>query len=117
MARRRRTYFFETFNEFVDRGIRHLTRSEIVAYLILLRDRKPDGTARTSFADIGRRGGISRRFAIHAVHSLIKRGVVEVIRRGGRGIGPSTYCVVLGGVEVTHRGRTASEANNTKLVK
>jgi hypothetical protein len=41
----------------------------------------------------------------------------RIVLAGGRGVGPSTYCVVLGGVDVTRRGRTASEANNTKLVK
>jgi hypothetical protein len=121
MARRRQrereSYFFPTFNGFVDLGVRNLTRSEIAAYLILLRDTKPDGTARTSFGDIATRGGISRRSAIHAVRSLIDRGVVEVVRRGGRGIGPSTYCVVPGGINTFRGGRKSSEVGDTKLVK
>ena len=84
MKRRERvTYFFETFNGFVDLGLRQLSRSEIAAYLILLRDTKPDGTALTSYADIATRGGMTRRAAIAAVRSLLKRGVVEIVRRGG----------------------------------
>ena len=52
------TYFFETFNPFVDYGVRNLSRAEIVAYLVLLRDTKPDGTASTSYTDIATRGGM-----------------------------------------------------------
>jgi hypothetical protein len=101
MARRRASkYFFPTFNGFVDLGVQHLSRSEIAAYLILLRDTKPDGAARTSFGGIALRGGMSRRQAVRAVRSLIERGVVEVLRRGGRRIGATTYCVVPGGIEV-----------------
>src|SRR4051794_6604815 len=98
MARRRRpTYFFETFNPFVDLGIRNLSRAEIVAFLILLRDTKPPhGTATTSYGSIAERGGLSRRQAIRAVQTLVRRGAVEVVRRGGRGVGATTYCVVPG---------------------
>jgi hypothetical protein len=118
MGRRRRvTYFFESFNGFVDLGVRQLSRSEIVPFLILLRDTKPDGTARTSLADVATRGGISRRSAIQAVRSLVNRRVVEVVRRGGTGIGPSTYCVIPGGIEVFRTERNPSEAGCTKLVK
>ena len=101
MKRRQRiTYFFETFNAFVDLGIRQLSRSEITAYLVLLRDTKPDGRATTSYNDIAVRGGMSRIAAIRAVRSLVKRGTVEVVRRGGRGIGTSTYCVMPGGFKL-----------------
>jgi hypothetical protein len=117
MARRRRqTYFFETFNPFVDLGIRTLSRAEIVAYLILLRDTKPDGTARTSLGSIAARGGISRRQAIRAVQALVGRGAVEVVRHGGRGIGATTYCVVPGGIEVSGRSANDGDAGVTRLV-
>jgi DNA-binding MarR family transcriptional regulator len=106
MARRRASnYFFPTFNGFVDLGVRHLSRSEIAAYLVLLRDTKPDGTARTSFGSIASRRGMSQRQAVRAVQSLIRLGVVEVVRRGGRGIGATTYCVVPGGIEIFRRER------------
>jgi hypothetical protein len=119
MARRksRSTYFFETFNGLVDLGLRLLSRSEIVAYLVLLRDTKPDGTARTSFTDIAARGGISRRAAVSAVQSLVERGVIEVVRRGNSDIGPSTYCVVPGGIEVFRTERASSDAHFTGMVK
>jgi hypothetical protein len=97
--RKRTTYFFETLNAFADLGLRELSRSEGFAYFLLLRDTRPAGTARTSFDSIAERAGISRRQAIRAVQSLVKRGGVEVIKRGGWGKGPSTYCVVLGGYQ------------------
>jgi hypothetical protein len=113
MARRRASnYFFPTFNGFVDLGVRHLSRSEIAAYLILLRDTKPDGTARTSFGSIASRGGMSQRQAVRAVQALIGRGVVEVVRRGGRGIGATTYCVLPGGIEIFRREREDSDAGD-----
>jgi hypothetical protein len=114
--RNRSTYFFQTFNAFVDYGIRDLSRSEIAAYLILLRDTKPDGRTRTSYSDIATRGGMSRMSAIRAVRSLVKRGVVEIVRRGGRGIGSTTYCVVPGGIETFRSERGSSNTDDTKLV-
>jgi hypothetical protein len=114
--RKRSTYFFETFNGFVDYGLRQLSRSEIAAYLILLRDTKPDGTTRTSYSDIAMRGGMSRTSSIRAVGSLIKKGVVEIVRRGGRGIGSTTYCVLPGGIETFRCERTPGNIDDTSLV-
>jgi hypothetical protein len=117
MKRRKRiTYFFETFNWFVDFGVRHLSRPEIAAYLVLLRDTRPDGTASTSYGDIATRGGMTRRSAIRAVRSLLNRGVVEVVRRGGRGIGSTTYCVLPGGIDAFRTERKPSDAGDTNLV-
>jgi hypothetical protein len=109
----RSTYFFETFNAFVDHGIRELNRSEIAAYVILLRDTKPDGTARTSYKDIATRGGMTRMSAIRAVRSLVKKKVAEVVRRGGRGIGATTYCVIPGGIGLFRSERKSSNADDT----
>jgi hypothetical protein len=114
--RKRVTYFFETFNGFVDLGVRHLSRPEIAAYLILLRDTKPDGTALTSYGDIAMRGGMSRRSAIRAVRSLLTRGVVEVVRRGGSETGSTTYCVVPGGIDAFRTERKPSGTGDTNLV-
>ena len=52
---KRRFYrlWFDNFNSFVDQGIAKLTRSEIAAYLILLHNTKPNGTARVGLAEIG----------------------------------------------------------------
>jgi predicted ArsR family transcriptional regulator len=99
----RKPYFFEVFTGFVDSGIRQLERSETHAYLILLRETKPDGLARVSHGSIAERGGMSRRQAITAVQSLIKRGVVEVVARGSGGAGPSIYCLMPGGIETFRR--------------
>src|SRR4051812_12130222 len=111
--RSRTTYFFEVFNGFADWGVQQLSRSEMAAYIILLRDTKPDGTARTGFTDLARRGGMSRASAIRAVKSLINRGVVEVVKRGGRGIGASTYCCIPGGIEIFRRERQAGSDGDT----
>jgi hypothetical protein len=107
--RKQATYFFETLNAFTDVGLRELSRSEGFTYFLLLRDTRPDGTARTSFGSIAERAGISRRQAIRAVQSLVNRGVVEVVKRGGRGIGPSIYCVVLGGYQTFLRSRATED--------
>jgi hypothetical protein len=114
--RRRQTYFFETFNPFVDLGIRSLSRSEIVAFLVLLREaRPPHGVARVSFGVIAACGGISRRQAVRAVKALIHREVVQIVRRGGRGVGPTTYCVVPGGIEMFGLTRRNGEAESEAI--
>ena len=59
---------------------------------------------------------MSRRQAVRAVQSLIGRGVVEVVRRGGRGVGATTYCVLPGGIEVFRRKDDDSDTGDTKLV-
>ena len=47
---------FEVLNAFVDGGMPGLSRGELAVWLILYRDTKPDGTARTSLDDLARRG-------------------------------------------------------------
>jgi DNA-binding MarR family transcriptional regulator len=91
--RRRSGLRFETFNAFVDEGMANLTRSEVNVWLVLYRDTKPEGTARTSLADIARRAGIDRQTASRAVTSLRQRKMLQIIRRGGLNRGPSTYRV------------------------
>ncbi len=73
---------FERFNEFVDVGLAMLSRSGAFVYLILFRDTKPSGLARTSRTELARRGGMTERQASRALQALIQRGVVQVIRRG-----------------------------------
>jgi hypothetical protein len=86
MTRRRYTLDrFHVLNEFVDHGVADLSRSEIAVYLILFRDTKPTGLARTSLTEFARRGGMSERQASRALGLLIKRNVVHIIRRGIRG--------------------------------
>ncbi len=84
-AARRRWFFrhwIKALDAFVDLGMRDLTRSEVAVYLILLRDTRPDGTARAGLTDIARRGGMSVRQASRAVQVLIGRDLVAVIKPG-----------------------------------
>jgi DNA-binding MarR family transcriptional regulator len=84
---------FEILNAFVDNGMVGLSRAELAVWLILYRDTKPDGTARASLADLARRGGMDRRTASRAVGRLVRRKMLQVIRRGGLNRGPSVYRV------------------------
>jgi hypothetical protein len=83
---------FQTLNTFVDGTLRGLNRSDMAAWLVLYRDCR-DGIARTSLADMARRGGMDVRTASRAIRRLRKRGLVEVVRTGGLNRGPSTYRV------------------------
>jgi DNA-binding MarR family transcriptional regulator len=74
--------WFKTLADFVDDGVRSLTRSELAVYLILMRDTKPDGTARAALTDLATRGGMTKDSAARAVRSLVKRGVLQVVRPG-----------------------------------
>ncbi|MFO0809697.1 MAG: hypothetical protein U0746_13820 [Gemmataceae bacterium] len=52
---------FAAVNAFVDVALAALGRAEVAVWLILWRDTKPDGTARTSQADLARRAGSNVR--------------------------------------------------------
>jgi len=84
---------FAVLNAFVDFGIAdaELTPAEALVWLVLFRDTKGDGTARTSQADIARRAGLSVRGVKLALRSLKAKGMVQVVRRGRLNAGPSTY--------------------------
>jgi hypothetical protein len=73
---------FLILNDFVDLGLAKLPRSQIATYLVLFRDTRPTGLARTGLSDLARRGGMSRRQATRALRELIRRGAVHVIRPG-----------------------------------
>ena len=90
---RRSRLRFEILNAFVDAGLAGLSRAELAAWLILYRDTKPDGAARTSIDDLARRGGMDRRTALRAVRGLEGRRMLRVVSRGGLNRGPSTYMV------------------------
>lgn len=84
-ASRRRWYFrhwIKSLDAFVDQGMRTLTRSEMAVYVTLLRDTRPDGTARAGLTDLATRGGMSVRQASRAVQVLIGRDLVTVIKPG-----------------------------------
>ena len=80
-------------NGFVDVTLRDLTPSEVRVWLVLFRDTKPDGTARTGQTDIADRAGLSVRMVKKAMKKLRERDIVKVLRRGRLNGGPSTYKV------------------------
>jgi DNA-binding MarR family transcriptional regulator len=72
--------------------MRKLTRSEIAVWMVLYRDARGQ-VARTSMNDMAQRGGVNPRTAVRAVKGLVGRGLLEVLKRGGLGRGPSVYRV------------------------
>lgn len=84
---------FAVLNSFVDCEMHKLTRAEVAVWFVLYRDTKPDGTARTGQTDLARRAGCDARTVRRAITLLEARGLVEVIRRGQLGTGPSRYRV------------------------
>lgn len=93
--RRTRSERFAALNAFVDFGIANadLTPAEAVVWLVLFRDTKGDGAARTAQADIARRAGLDVRTARRAVATLTTKGMLQTVRRGRLNAGPSTYRV------------------------
>jgi DNA-binding transcriptional ArsR family regulator len=84
---------FGAINAFVDFTLASLTRNEIAVWLILWRDTKQNGLAKTSQADLARRGGISDRTARRTIARLRRMGLLTVVRRGGLRQGVSVYRV------------------------
>lgn len=86
---------FTVLNAFVDFGMAAaaLTGAETKTWLLLFRDTKPNGTARTGQVDITRRTGLSVRGVKIALRGLRAKGMVDVVRRGGVNVGPSVYRV------------------------
>ncbi len=91
--RHARSERFADLNAFVDMGMAALTRSETKVWLVLFRDTKGSGTARTGQSDIARRGGLEPRTVRRALASLEAKGMVRVVRRGRLNGGPSVYRV------------------------
>ena len=90
-TKRRSRLRFEMLNAFVDEGLRGLAPSEAVVWLILYRDAKPSGLARTAIDDIAQRGGLGRRTVLRALKALEAKRMLRVVRRGGLNRGPSSY--------------------------
>lgn len=93
---RRRSGRFAVLNGFVDGVMGTLPRAAALVWVCLWRDTKPDGLARTAVTDMARRVGGDRRTVLRALRLLGKRGLLDVVRRGGLGRGPSTYRVKVG---------------------
>jgi hypothetical protein len=84
---------FTTINSFADFALSDLSRAEIAVWLLLWRDTKPDGLARTSQASLAGRAGIDARTVRRALAALQNRELVTVVRKGSIARGPSTYRV------------------------
>jgi hypothetical protein len=84
---------FRTLNTFLDASMAVLTPAERDAWLLLWRDTKPDGTARTSQADLARRAGKSDRAIRAALRALQSKGLLTVVWQGGFRKGMTIYRV------------------------
>ncbi|RLS43671.1 MAG: transcriptional regulator [Planctomycetota bacterium] len=83
---------FATINSFVDGTMARLPRAAALIWLALWRDERR-GLSRTGLTDLARRAGCEHRTARRAVATLEKQGLVEKVRRGRLGSGPSVYRV------------------------
>ena len=90
-ARRKTANRFAVLNAFLDFTAGALTRAEVLVWLILFRDTKPDGTARTSQVDLARRAGVNVTTVKRAVAGLRRRRLLTVVFRGSLRRGPSAY--------------------------
>ena len=84
---------FAVLNAFLDFTLRDLDRAAAFVWLLLYRDTKPDGVARTSQADLARRAGVDVRTVRRATRTLVGRGLLTVVHRGSLRSGLSTYRV------------------------
>jgi hypothetical protein len=84
---------FHAINAFLDVTMARLDRAELAVWLVLWRDTKPDGLARTSQGDLARRAGCNPRTVRRALAALQKAGLVSVLCRGGPNRGLSVYRV------------------------
>jgi len=84
---------FAVLNAFTDFALSDLTGAEAKVWLILFRDTKRTGTARTGQADIARRAGIDERTVRRVLVKLEEKGMIRIVRRGKLNVGPSVYRV------------------------
>jgi hypothetical protein len=84
---------FQCINAFIDATMGTLTPAERSAWLILWRDTKPNGLAKTSQASMARRAGVSDRSIRTALRRLEGKGLATVVHRGSLRRGPSIYRV------------------------
>lgn len=99
-SRRKAAERFGMLNSFVDFSLADLSRGDVATWLVLYRDAR-DGIARTSQADIARRGGLTDRTVRRAIDRLGAAGLLKVVRRGGLRKGPSSYRVFGMGIDRT----------------
>jgi hypothetical protein len=84
---------FLAINAFLDVTMAGLDRAELAVWLLLWRDTKPDGLARTSQSDLARRAGCNPRTVRRALDALRRAGLVLTVRQGGLRRGMSVYRV------------------------
>jgi hypothetical protein len=84
---------FADINGFIDYTMAGLTPAAAKVWLILWRDTKPNGLARTGQSDLARRAGVTERAVRKALVELAASKLVKVVRKGRLGVGPSTYRV------------------------
>jgi hypothetical protein len=84
---------FRVINNFADFTLAGLDRAEMAVWLILWRDTRPDGLARTAQTDLARRAGCSTRSVRRALKSLQKAGLLLLAHQGGLNRGLSVYRV------------------------
>lgn len=85
---------FESINTFIDLTMRGVTARAAQIWLILWRDTKPNGLARTGVSDLAKRAGCSTSTTKRALAELRRLGLIVVITRGHEGGGPTCYRVV-----------------------
>lgn len=82
---------FGVLNRFVDLTLRRIDPTAAAVWLVLYRDTKRDGLARTAQADIGRRIGRCVRTVYAALRRLEGLGLLIVVRRGRLNTGATVY--------------------------
>ncbi len=85
---------FASINTFVDITMRGLSGRAALAWVVLWRDTKPNGLARTGVTDLARRMGCSTATAKRALAELRARKLIAVADRGRLGGGPSSYRIL-----------------------
>jgi hypothetical protein len=82
-----------TFNAFMDACLKHLSPVEANVWMLLFRDTKPDGMARTSSRNLAQRSGCSLRAVTHAMKLLKKAALVKVVTASTNRGSPSIFIV------------------------
>jgi len=84
-----------TFNAFMDVTMKHLSPVEANVWLLLFRDTKPDGLARTSSRNLAQRAGCSVRAVSHAMKLLKAATLVEIVTASTSRGCPSVFRVTM----------------------
>jgi len=90
-ARNRQAGRFRVLNDFVDVKMKNISSKAASAWLVLYRDTKPNGLARTGLADLAKRMGCSVATAKRAIRELKKNNLMSVEVYGRPGRGPNVY--------------------------